>query len=452
MPELRKNTLHTVEITGYTADGSGVARIDGLVVFIPGTIRGERWRVRLLKVNKNTAWGRGEELLSAAPCRRRSDCPLYGPCGGCQFRHMDYAEEMEAKRLRVQDALRRIGGLDASVDVIHGAERADRYRNKAQFPVGADRDGETRVGLYRARSHEVLDAPDCLLQAPQANALGRALKDYMTRYGVAPYDERTGKGLVRHLHVRTNAAGESVACVVANADSLPHEGELVKTLRAASAGLAGVVLNTNVRDTNVILGETYRTLWGADRIEETLCGLKFRLSVPSFFQVNREQTEVLYRLAGDFAGLTGRETVIDLYCGIGTIALSMARRAGRVIGAEIVPAAVEDARDNARRNGIENAEFFCGDAGQTAARLAAEGVRPDVICVDPPRKGLAPGVTDVLADMAPERIVYVSCDPATLARDLKLLAGRGYRLDRAEAVDMFPRTAHVETVVLMSLH
>lgn len=448
--KIEKNAICTAEITGYTADGMGVARSDGPVIFVPGTIRGEQWQIRILKAGKTAAWGRGEKLLRAAPCRREIDCPHFGPCGGCQFRHMDYAEELEAKRLRVQDALRRIGGLDASVDVIHGAAQTDRYRNKVQFPVGAGWDGGVRVGLYRARSHDVLDAEDCLLQTPQANALAGALRGWMEQNAVPPYDERTGQGLVRHLYVRTNGAGESVACVVVNAAALPGEDGLVAALRGADAGLVGVVLNTNTRDTNVILGDAYRTLWGRDRLEETLCGLTFRLSVPSFFQINRAQTEVLYALAAEFAALTGRETVLDLYCGIGTIALTMARSARRVIGAEIVPAAVDDARGNARRNGIGNAEFFCGDAGQTAARLAAEGIWPDVICVDPPRKGLAPGVTDVLADMAPERIVYVSCDPATLARDLNLLTGRGYRLDRAEAVDLFPRTAHVETAALLT--
>ncbi len=449
MAEPKKNSIYELDITGYTAEGLGVARLDGRVVFVPNTIRGERWQVQLLKVNKNVAWGRGVKPVLESPCRVPSDCPHSGPCGGCQFRHMDYAEELEAKRQRVEDALRRIGGVDIRVDTIHGAQETHRYRNKVQFPVARGKDS-IHVGLFRARSHDVIDVADCLLQSEASNRLGRALKGWMEQKNVPAYDEKTGKGLVRHLYVRTNQAGESLVCVVANGRKLPDEPGLVDALRACDPSLVGVVLNVNKKATNVILGDSYRTVWGRDWLEEELCGLVFRLSVPSFFQINRRQTEVLYSRAVEFADLTGKETVLDLYCGIGTISLTMAKEAGKVIGAEIVPEAIADAKENAKRNGIENAEFFCGDAGEIAYKLAAEGVRPDVICVDPPRKGLAPGVTDILADMAPERIVYVSCDPATLARDVKLLAERGYTVKKAEAVDLFPRTQHVETVVLLS--
>ena len=448
MAELKKNSVHTLDITGYTAEGMGVARLDGHVVFVPNTIRGEQWQVQLLKVNKNVAWGRGVKLLLASERRVPSDCSYFGPCGGCQYRHMDYTEELEAKRQRVEDALRRIGGLDISVDIIHGARDICRYRNKVQFPVAQGKDG-IHVGLFRARSHDVLDVPDCLLQTEQTNALGRALKEWMEWGRVPAYDEKTGKGFVRHLYVRTNRAGESLVCLVVKGRKLPDEAGLVRALRACAPELVGVVLNVNEKDTNVILGDSYRTLWGRDWLAEELCSLTFRLSVPSFFQINRAQTEVLYSRAVEFAALTGRETVLDLYCGIGTISLTMARKAGKVIGAEIVPEAIEDAKENAERNGVDNAEFFCGDAGQIAKKLADEGVRPDVICVDPPRKGLAAEVTDVLADMGPERIVYVSCDPATLARDVKLLVARGYALKCAEAVDLFPRTQHVECCVLL---
>ena len=448
MMQLKKNDIHTLDITGYTADGMGVARLDGRVIFVPRTIRGERWRVQLLKVNKNVAWGRGVELLSPSPARIEADCPHFGPCGGCQFRHMDYAEELNAKRQQVEDALRRIGGLDITVSTIHGAAETCRYRNKVQFPVAGAAD-DVKLGLFRSRSHQVLDVPDCLLQSEGANRLGRALKAWMETNSVAPYDETTGRGLVRHLFVRSNRAGQHLACVVVNGKKLPDEVGLVAALRSAEPALVGVVLNVNREDTNVVLGGQYRTLWGDDRLEQTLCGKTFRLSVPSFFQINPDQTEVLYSRAVDFAGLTGAETVLDLYCGIGTISLAFSDHAGRVIGAEIVPEAIEDAKENARRNGVTNAEFFCGDAGEIAKKLSDDGIRPDVICVDPPRKGLAPGVTDTLADMNPRRIVYVSCDPATLARDVKLLTQRGYRVQRAEAVDLFPRTHHVESVALL---
>ena len=448
MTEPKKNSMYELDITGYTAEGLGVARLDGRVVFVPNTIRGERWQVQLLKVNKNVAWGRAVKPVLSSPCRVPSDCPHSGPCGGCQFRHMDYKEELEAKRQRVEDALRRIGGVDIRVDTIHGAADTHRYRNKVQFPVARGKDG-IHVGLFRARSHDVIDVEDCLLQPETANRLGRALKGWMEQRNIPAYDEKTGKGLVRHLYVRTNRAGESLVCLVVNGKKLPDEAGLVNALRTCDPGLVGVVLNINEKATNVILGDSYRTLWGRDWLEEELCGMTFRLSVPSFFQINRAQTEVLYSRAVEFAGLMGNETVLDLYCGIGTISLTMARKAGKVIGAEIVPEAIEDANENAARNRVKNAEFFCGDAGEIAHKLAAEGVHPHVICVDPPRKGLAPGVTDILADMAPERIVYVSCDPATLARDVKLLGERGYMVKKAEAVDLFPRTQHVESVVLL---
>lgn len=446
MAEWKKNVVHTAEITGYTAEGLGVARLEGRVVFVPGTIRGEIWQVQLLKVKTNVAWGRGVKLLTPSPERLEPDCPLAGRCGGCQYRHMTYAEELEAKRQRVQDALTRVGGVSLELPGVLGAQRPLRYRNKVQFPVAQERQG-LAVGYYRARSHDVLDVEDCLLQPEAVTALRRAFKGWMKRWRVPAYDEGSQTGLIRHLYVRTNQRGEALCCVVANGKRLPHAPELVQALRQAQPSLVGLVLNTNTRDTNVILGPDYRTVWGQDFLEEELCGMTFRLSVPSFFQINRAQTERLYEKALEFAALTGQETVLDLYCGIGTISLALARRAGQVIGAEIVPEAVEDAQANARRNGVENARFLCADAGQAAFQLAQEGVRPQVICVDPPRKGLAPEVPEVLASMAPERIIYVSCDPATLARDVKRFGELGYQAQQAQAVDLFPRTAHVETLV-----
>ena len=449
MDRWKKNASLTLEITGYTAEGMGVARWEGRVVFIPGTILGERWEVQLLKVKTNVAWGRAVRLLAPSPERVELDCPLAGRCGGCQYRHMTYEEELRAKRQRVQDALTRVGGVSLELPQVLGAENPLRYRNKVQFPVAQEKRG-LAVGYYRARSHDVLDVDDCLLQPETVTTLRRTFKGWMERYRVPAYDEGTCQGLIRHLYVRTNQAGEALCCVVANGTRLPHAPELVQSLRQAVPTLAGLVLNTNTKDTNVILGPNYRTIWGRDFLEERLCGMTFRLSVPSFFQINRAQTERLYAQALEFAGLTGQETVLDLYCGIGTISLALAQRAGQVIGAEIVPEAVQDAQANAARNQVSNARFLCGDAGEAAFQLAAEGVRPQVICVDPPRKGLAPEVPEILASMAPERIVYVSCDPATLARDVKRFGELGYPAVKSQAVDLFPRTAHVETVVLLS--
>lgn len=445
MAALEKNNIYTARIGGYSSEGLGIARIDGQVVFVHGAVRGELCRVLVMKVLKNAAFGKVTELLEPSPERREPDCPYYGRCGGCDFRHLSYREELWAKRQRVQDALTRLGGSDVEVEEILGAADPLYYRNKSQYPVSAG-----KVGFYRARTHDVVDIEHCLIQKPQADAAAAALRDYLRDFAVPSYDEKTGRGLLRHLYVRTNRRGESLVCVLANGERLPHEEELVGRLRRAVPDCVGVVLGVNTRRGNTILGERYRTLWGADTLEDELCGLTFRLSVPSFYQVNRDQAEVLYRKAVEYAGLTGGELVVDLYCGAGTITQVMAGGAGRVIGAEIVPEAIEDARENARRNGIENVEFFCGDAAQLAADFAGRGLRPDVICVDPPRKGLAPGVIAAAAQMAPQRVVYVSCDPGTLGRDVKRFAEYGYRVQRAAACDLFPGTRHVETVVLLS--
>lgn len=440
-----KNQVYTAEITGYSSEGLGIARIGGQVVFVHNAILGEVCDILVMKVLKNTAYGKAVAWQSVSPHRVEPDCPYYRRCGGCAFRHMDYAGELEAKRQRVQDALRRVGGSSVEVEEILGAAETLRYRNKGQYPVSP----EGKVGFYQARSHCVTDIDTCLIQKPQADAAASALRRYMAEHRVPGYDERTGKGLVRHLYVRTNQAGQSLICIVVNGDKLPHEEELVHSMRRAVPDAAGVVLGINTARSNVILGDRYRTLWGKDTLTDTLCGHQFRLSIPSFYQVNREQAEVLYRRAVDYAGLTGAELVLDLYCGAGTITLTMADRAKKLIGAEIVPPAVKNARENARANGISNVEFFCGDASDIAVKLAADDLRPDVICVDPPRKGLAPEVIDAMVRMGPQRIVYVSCDPATLGRDVKLLEQRGYKARRAAAVDLFPGTAHVETVCLL---
>ena len=442
----REGQLCRLVIDGYASDGAGVARLDGMVVFVQGGIRGEACDVRLTHVGRSALWGRVEEVVNPSPARIFPRCLHYTKCGGCQFRHMNYAEELEAKRIRVEDALRRLGGAEIHVSAILGAEQVDRYRNKAQFPVAKG----PRIGFYRPRSHDVIDVDDCLLQGEAAARLRGAVKEWMAEYSIPAYNERTFTGLVRHVYVRTNRAGRSLCCLLVNGRGVPREAELVRALRRAEPNLAGIVLGVNEKHNNVILGDSYRTLWGEDFLSDTLCGLTFRLSVPSFYQVNPAQTEVLYGKALEFAGLTGAETVLDLYCGIGTISLVMARKAGMVWGAEVVPQAVDDAIANAQRNHIENARFLCADAGEAARYLEGEGVRPDVVCVDPPRKGLAEDVVDTIADMGPQRVVYVSCDPGTLGRDVKRFAGRGYTLKKAVAVDMFPRTAHVETVCLLS--
>ena len=446
MPALEKNRIYRAHIDGYSSEGLGIARIDGQVVFVHGAVRGETCDVLVMKVLKNTAFGKIAALAEPSPARRQPDCPYYGRCGGCDFRHMSYEEELWAKRARVQDALTRIGGAEVTVEEILGAEQPLHYRNKSIYPISPA--GE--VGFYRARSHQVVHVEHCLIQKPEADALAQAVRDYIARFQVEPYNEATGRGLLRHLYVRTSCRGESLACLLVNGSRLPHEQELVDMLRAAAPKTCGVVLGENTRRGNAILGDRYRTLWGRDYLTDTLCGLELRLSVPSFYQVNHDQAQRLYEKALEYAGLTGRELAVDLYCGAGTITQVLARRARHVIGGEIVPEAIRDAEDSARRNGVENVEFLCGDASRLAAELRQRGLRPDVICVDPPRKGLAPDVVEAAASMTPGRIVYVSCDPATLARDVARFAPLGYCPVRASAVDLFPGTAHVETVVLLS--
>ena len=449
MEQNRKNQLCTLTIEGYGSDGAGVARLNGQVVFVAGALRGETVEAQLLKVNKKAAWARVVRVISPSPARAAPDCPYYPRCGGCRLRHMRYEEELTFKKEKVEAALRRLGGVELPLAGILGAEDTLRYRNKAQFPVSMGKDG-VHIGFYRARSHDVIDVESCLLQKKEADAARGAVKEWMVQWQVPPYHEVDCTGLVRHVYARTNAEGQSLLCVLANGTSLPHEPELVEGLRRACPGAVGILLGINTSGSNVILGERYRLLWGQDCLDDTLCGLRFKLSVPSFYQVNRAQTQRLYTKAAELAALTGGETVVDLYCGAGTITLLLAASAGKAIGVEIVPEAIADAKENARRNGVSNVEFLCADAGQAASELARRGLKPDVISVDPPRKGLSQDCIDAIAVMDPQRVVYVSCDPATLGRDTARFREKGYTVRTAWAVDMFPRTEHVETVCSLS--
>ena len=450
MNELVKNSIHQLEITGYASDGMGVGRVGGCVVFVSRALEGEICRVRILKVGKNAAWGKIEELLKPSPHRIAPACPVYGRCGGCALMHMDYDEELRMKRRRVDDALARIAGTAVRTETILGAAQTERYRNKAIYAV--DRiNGDAVTGFFRARSHDVISAPDCLIQSESACRAAAAVRHWMDTYHIPAYDEKSGTGAVRHVFCRTaqEPAGLQVTLVSARQD-LEHLDALCELIRTSCPETAGIILNVNSARGNTVLGGRMVTLWGQDALEDTLCGIRFRLSPKSFYQVNRAQAQRLYDLALDYAGLTGKETVLDLYCGTGTITLCLARKCALAYGAEIVPEAIADAEKNAERNGISNARFLCADAGAAAAFFRESGVRPDVVVVDPPRKGLASEVIDCVSGMDPARIVYVSCDPATLARDLSRFEAGGYRAVRAAAVDMFPRTAHVETVVLMS--
>lgn len=420
------------------------------MVFVANAAPGERCQLRISHVGAQKAFGKIERILEVSPQRVNRLCPDAKRCGGCDFWHLTYEAECAIKAQRVTDALNRLGGQRLQTVPITPAVTCLGYRNKAQFPVAAG-DGGLVAGFYQKGTHRLIPVERCLIQPECAELARRAVLAYAGRYGVSAYEESSHTGLLRHIYVRYAAAtGQVLVCLVVNGKKLPREDALVEALRRAVPGLRSVVLNENTRSGNSVLGETMRTLWGEDAIEDVLCGLRFRVSPRSFYQVNRDQAEVLYQRALAAAGLTGTETVLDLYCGTGTITLCLARRARQAIGVELVEAAIQDARENARRNGIENVRFFCADAGQAAQRFSREGVQPDVIVVDPPRKGLSEAVTGAIVQMAPQRVVYVSCDPATLARDVKRLAAEGYRLTHAEAVDLFPRCSHVETVVLLS--
>lgn len=450
--ELVKNKIYRCQITDYTADGTGFAKIEGRAVFVPRTAVGDQCDVRIVKVTKNVAYGRLERLVVPSAARITPACPVADKCGGCCYQHITYEEELRAKEKKVRDALVRIGGQDgAKLLGITGAPTTEHYRNKAQYPVGQDKDGRVVTGFYRPRSHDIVPVERCLIQSEKADRIAAIVRSWMQEFGVPPYDYTAKRGAVRHIYVRVGEkSGESQLTLVAATHKMPALDELVRRLREREPSLTGILLNHNQRGDNVILGDKTDVLWGEPRLEDRLCGHSFLLSPEAFYQVNHTQAERLYACALDFAGLTGQETVIDLYCGAGTITLALAEKAKQVIGVEIVPGAVENAKENASRNGMENVEFLCADAGQAARQLSLRGVVPDVLVVDPPRKGLDETARDAILKMLPPRVVYVSCDPATLARDVAELCGAGYTLERAQAFDLFPRTCHVETVVLMS--
>lgn len=445
---LEKNKIYEATISDYTAEGQGVAKIEGCAVFVPNAIAGEVCRIRIEKAQKTWAAGKIVEICTKSSHRVNRACPVAKLCGGCDFHHMDYAEETRLKAARVRDCLNRLGGEAIGEVPILAAPTCEGYRNKAQYPVGSQK-GRAYAGFYRAGTHDIVENKRCLILPAETDRVKDAVMDYVNQYRVTAYDEQAHKGLLRHIYVRRGAvSGQVLVCLVVNGRKLPHVPELLKRLQKIP-GFTTLVLSVNTKKGNTILGDEFITLYGPGFIEDTLCGLKFRLSPRSFYQVNHYQAQRLYEAAISQAGITKDDTVLDLYCGVGTITLAMAKAAGKVIGVEVIPQAVEDAKENARRNGIENAEFFCGDAGQAALELEKNGVIADVAIVDPPRKGLNADTIEALARMAPRRIVYVSCDPATLGRDVALLKARGYRLQNAQAADLFPRCAHVESVVTL---
>mgnify|MGYP000873200340 CR=1 FL=1 len=444
---MRKNDLFEMEITGTTHEGFGVGKKEGMAVFVPGAAVGDRLLVRVLKVLSSYAYAKPEALVRPSASRVEPVCQVSGKCGGCAYMHIVYEEELRVKRNIVKDALERIGGLSAEVAEVLPCPKQYHYRNKEQLPF----DARGRAGLFARASHRVIALPDgCAISDSYFRDAVRIVEAFISEYGITVYDESMGKGLVRHLYLRrAQATGQLMVCLVINGKALPHAGEFVKRLKALP-GLTSVVLNRNTKDTNVVLSDDWQTLFGTGRIEDRLCGMRFLISPSAFYQVNSAQTERLYEKALDLARLDKNRTIADLFCGIGTITLLAAKRCGHAYGIELVPQAIEDARENAALNGIENATFICRDANSFAEALP-RGVGIDTVFVDPPRKGMSPQGIEAVCAIAPESIVYISCNPATLARDVRLLTARGYVLAApVYPVDMFPKTGHVECVVLMS--
>ena len=442
---VEKNEELELTIDSATLEGAGVGRVDGFAVFVPGALTGERIRIHIIKVTASYAVGKLLEVIEPSPHRIEPHCPVYAKCGGCAFGYVTYEEELRIKERQVADALTRLGGLkEVPLRHILGMDLPERYRNKGAFPYGMTDSGPA-FGFYAPRSHRLVPVDDCQIEQKQVCRAVDAVKDWAKRYHIPPYDERTGKGVLRHAVARVTTSGELMSVIVTRGD-LPHKKELVEALSFADS----VYWNRNDKNTNVIFSNSFTLLSGKPTLHETLLGLTFEVSPRSFLQVNPVQTQRLYGVALDLLDPQPDETVADVYCGIGTISLLLAQRAGKIIGIEVVPEAVENAKENAARNGIQNASFLCAPAEQALPNLVAQGQRIDCLTVDPPRKGCEPQVIDAILASGAKRMVYVSCNPATLARDVRLLTAGGFTVQTVQPVDMFPRCGHVESVVKLA--
>ena len=448
---MQKNQVVTARCERLGAEMEGVCFHEGMALFVPLALPGEDITCRVVKVQKRHAFGKLLEVKNPSPARRDPPCPVYVRCGGCASQHMAYEQTLHYKRVQVEDCLKHIGGLEVTVPPVLGMADPWHYRNKNALPVGTEA-GKVRIGFYAPRSHDIIDIASCPVAMPGLNGVLKAVRGWMEENRIPPYQEESHTGFVRHIMARAARNGDVMVVIVINGQALPGEKELLDALKKEVPSLKSLCISVHTARSNVILGESYRVLWGQERLEDTLCGLKFLLSPLSFFQINPEQTEVLYKTALEFAGLAGTETVADVYCGAGTISLLLARKARRVIGLETVEAAVRDARENAVRNGIQNAEFLTGQAEELLPKLVEDGLRPDVVVLDPPRKGIEPAVVEAIAKARPRRVVYVSCNPATQARDAALFAKEGYQITRCQPVDMFCWTHGVENVLAFEHH
>ena len=468
-----KDDMVEVEITDIGTDGEGIGKVEGYTLFIKDSVIGDKVRAKVMKAKKNYGYAHLEEIIERSPYRQEAPCPIARQCGGCQLQNMTYDRQLIFKQNKVRNNIVRLGGfgeafVDSIMEPVMGMEDPWRYRNKAQYPIGVGKDGNPVAGFYAGRTHSIIPVSDCLIGVTENEEILDAVLDHMKSFHVSAYDENSWHGLVRHVLIRKGfESGQIMVCLVVNyasrpefsgremkRDFIPGQERLIDALSKIQ-GMTSISVSVNTEKTNVIMGTEIHTIWGKDTIKDKIGELEFEISPLSFFQVNPVQTRKLYGKAIEYAALTGKETVWDLYCGIGTISLSMAKAAGKVYGVEIVPEAIEDARKNAARNGIGNAEFFCGKAEEVLPEFYEKGqggtaLHPDVIVVDPPRKGCDEKCLETMLKMAPNRIVYVSCDSATLARDLRILADGGYDLKAICPCDMFPWSSHVETVVLLT--
>ena len=444
---IEKNQHYELTIIDMGSEGEGIGKIDDFTVFIPQTVTGDVAEVRIVKVKKSYGYGKLIRLITPSPFRVNPICEVSNTCGGCQLQHMDYGAQLAWKTKKVKDCLMRIGGLkDIEVLDTLGMDEPYHYRNKAQYPIRKI-DGKVQTGFFATRSHKLIPLETCYIQDPKKEIVMKAVLDFLDKYQISIYDEEKHLGLVRHLMIKTGYhTEEMMVCLVINGHRLPHAEEFVNTLKAV-APITSIILNHHTAKNNTILGKECTVLEGKETIIDYIGDLKFKISPLSFFQVNPQQTEVLYKKALEYAELTGEEVVWDAYCGIGSISLFLAQKAKKVYGVEIVPEAIENAKENAALNGITNAEFYTGKAEEIIPQMYQEGIVADTIVVDPPRKGCDEALLETLVQMSPHKIVYVSCDPATLARDLAYLVVQGYKVDKVQPLDMFPQTVHVESVV-----
>jgi len=444
---VQKNDYIDARFEDLTHDGAGVAKVEGYPIFVPNGLPGEKAKIKVLKVNKGYGFGRLIELYEKSPYRVEPQCPIYKECGGCQLQHLSYEGQLKAKEKQVRDVLQRIGRLE-NIDVhpVLGMKEPWRYRNKAQVPVG-EQEGGLIGGFYQQRSHKIIDMKECIIQQEKNDEVVQAVIEICSRYGVTAYDENTHKGDLRHVMARYGlTTGEVMVVLITRTNELPHKNEIIKEITEQIKGIKSIVQNINKQKTNVIFGDKTKVLWGEEVIYDFIGDIKFAISARSFYQVNPEQTKVLYEKALEYAGLSGNESVIDAYCGIGTISLFLAQKAKKVFGVEIVPEAIEDAKRNAELNGITNAEFAVGEAEVVIPKWYEDGNTADVLVVDPPRKGCDEALLKTIIEMKPQKVVYVSCNLGTLARDLRILEDGGYQTVEVQPVDMFPQTMHVECV------